>query len=352
MKLGKIIGTKEWCAIKIMKETESTLQINSFMDEVRLLSQCKNRQIIQLISASTKGCSVTTKSKKFIFYIATTYAKFGELYKIIREMGPLDEPLARTYFFQLLKGIEYLHSINICHRDIKLENLLLDQDSKLIISDFGCASKIRTELGKSLPFESSYTVGSKEYNPPEMNIDKLYYGEKADVFSAGVCLFLMLIGHPPFKEASPRDSYFKKLTKKDTEEYWSIYKSANIPPLFKDLFQKLTEMDFTKRIEIHEIYSHPWMKGRIYSPEEAKEVIHDRLQLYVKVSWRQTREMMKKKKRETHKKKSIESKGVITDYSEIRRRLDFDNIMKKTGEIMISTKPDKETQEKKNQDKD
>lgn len=159
--------------------------INAFTEEARILSLCKDRQIVKLLSASTKGCLITEGSKEAIWYIATSYAKFGELYKVIQETGPLDEPLARTYFFQLLKGIEYLHSIDICHRDIKLENLLLDQESQLIIADFGSASKIYSEAGKSLPFNSSLPVGSREYNPPEMHTDEIYYGEKADIFAAG-----------------------------------------------------------------------------------------------------------------------------------------------------------------------
>lgn len=367
VKLAKVLDTKEWCAVKIVKDTSSSFQLNSFMEEIRILSQCKNIQIVNLLSASTTGCLVTDNSKKPISYIVTSYAKFGELYKIIQETGPLSEPLARSYFVQLLKGIEYLHSINICHRDIKLENLLLDQDSRLIIADFGSASTIRIEAGKSLPFDSSLPVGSREYNSPEMNMEKNYYGEKADIFAAGICLFLMLLGHPPFREASLRDSHFKKLARTNKEDYWNIYKTANIPPQFKDLFEKMVETDSSKRIELRDIYAHPWMAGLIYTAEELKTAMRDRIQAYLKLRLRQTREMMKvkkgeQKKGEVEKEKLIGKekgvKGFGSGCNEIRRRLDFesnqkdiaDKVWKQSGS-KLSSKTENEKQEKENNDK-
>lgn len=328
VKLGKMLENKEWCAIKIMYETASSSQLNSFTEEVRLLSQCKSPQIVRLISSSTAGYLITANSKKTISYIVTTYSKYGELYKIIKETGPFDEILARTYFFQLLKGIEYLHSINICHRDIKLENLLLHQDFTLVIADFGCAAKIRMEMGMSLPFDSAIPVGSIKYNAPEISSEKIYYGEKADIFAAGVCLFVMLLGHPPFNEASHRDPYFRRLERKNKEDYWKVYESLNIPPLFKDLFEKLTESNFSKRIELRDIYTHPWMAGRIYTHEEVKAAMHDRLHSYVKLCFRKAREAMKTRKRELQKTKTPikekEAKEHLTDSFDVRRRLDFD----------------------------
>ena len=335
VKLGKSLDTNEWCAVKIMKEMSSSSQLEAFMDEVRTLSQCENRQVIHLLSASISGSFSTPHSKKTMAYIVTSYAKFGEVYKLIRETGPLGEPLARTYFFQLIKGLEYLHSLKISHRDVKLENLLIDQDMRLLITDFGCAAKCRTSTDKAISFDSASVVGSKEYNAPEMHCEQHYYGEKVDIFSAGICLFLMAIGHPPFREASLRDTYFKKLARKDKSEYWEIYKSINVSSEFKDLFEKITEKDFSKRIELRDVYSHPWMNGHIYSPEELRAAMHDRIQSYLKMCWRQSREMVKTKKATAAKGKKISPReqskenstrgdktfqNFVLECSEIRRR--------------------------------
>jgi len=279
---------------------ESVFKLNSFIEEARIISQCKHPHIINILSASSTGC-VIPKSRKPIAYIAMSYAKFGELFKIIQETGPLNEILTRTYFFQLLKGIEYLHSMNICHRDIKLENLLLDKDLKLIISDFGSSAKIRMEGEKPMPFNTSLLAGTKEYNPPEMYTEKFYYGEKADIFAAGVCLFLMLLGHPPFREASSRDPYFKKLARKNN--YWQVYKTTNVSLEFKDLFEKMTEPDYTKRIELRDIYVHQWMMGSVYTVEELRSEMHNRIQNYLKKGWRYARQSFKTKKQKQAKRK-------------------------------------------------
>eukprot|EP00826_Nyctotherus_ovalis_P006287 TRINITY_DN11471_c0_g2_i1.p1 TRINITY_DN11471_c0_g2~~TRINITY_DN11471_c0_g2_i1.p1 ORF type:complete len:377 (-),score=74.05 TRINITY_DN11471_c0_g2_i1:75-1205(-) len=336
VKLGKSLSTKEWCAIKIMKGESS--QINSFMEEVRIMAQCKHSNVLGIIAASSTGC-LMPKAKKGISYIIMSYAKFGELFKIIQDTGPLNETLARSYFLQLLKGIEYLHSMSICHRDIKLENLLIDKDLNLIIADFGSASKLRTDAGKSLPFDASLPVGSREYNPPELHTEKLYYGERADIFAAGVCLFLMLLGHPPFREASLRDPYFKKLARKNG--YWDVYKAINVPVLFKDLFERIAEIDSSKRIELREIYTHPWMAGPVCTAEELKNAMHDRMQLYLKKCWRHTRAATKSKKLELTEREELSKEKTPNknECAEVRRRLEFEeggklgNDLKKGGDM-------------------
>lgn len=123
--------------------------------------------------------------------------------------------------------------MGISHRDIKPENVLLDQQLELRIADFGSAAKCRNEAKMAIQFDSAIAVGSQEYNAPEINMDKLYLGEKADVFSLSVCLFLMVMGCAPFREATNKDAYFKLLSKKDKTAYWAIYKSTPISPEFK-----------------------------------------------------------------------------------------------------------------------
>lgn len=334
-----------------MKEISSISQLDAFMEELRILSKCENRQIVKLISASLSGVLITQASKKSIVYIALSYAKFGELYKLIQETGPLSEPLVRTYFFQLLKSLEYLHASNIVHRDIKLENLLLDQDMRLILADFGCATRCRNISDNPVQFDTSIPVGSKEYNAPEIYTEKFYYGEKMDIFAAGACLFIMLFGHPPFREASSRDPFFKKLSRSDKSDYWSIYKKTHIPSDFKDLFEKMTEKDPNKRIELRSIYKHPWMAGPMFSAEELKSAMHDRIQEYLKVCWRQSREFFKAKKSSgSHKKISPREtnentikndkyfKSCVMECAEIRRRLEV-KIMPEIGKSKTPSPP-------------
>jgi serine/threonine protein kinase len=94
--------------------------------------------------------------------------------------------------------------MGIAHRDIKPENLLIDPKGKLIIGDFGFAcDALDSSRESSLLLEKPKHVGSEEYNAPELfdPNDKTYDGAKADIFSAGVTLFLMLTKCPPFRSA-------------------------------------------------------------------------------------------------------------------------------------------------------
>lgn len=190
-------------------------------------------------------------------------------------------------------GLEFLHSRGIAHRDIKLENLLLDTELNLIIADFGCAARYHTEDNKITDFDSATIVGSQEYNAPEINMDKCYHGDKADVFSCAVCLFMMMVGNSPFRMASKCDPYFKLLAKKDKSSYWSIYSAAPLSPEFKDLFEKMTERNPEKRLALAEVRSHPWMKGKMLDSVELVEEMKDRLQLFENIYRRELNEYKK-----------------------------------------------------------
>lgn len=178
--------------------------------------------------------------------------------------------------------MELLHSRGIAHRDIKLENLLLDSNLNLILADFGCAARYHTENIKGPEFDSTVIVGSQEYNAPEINMDKAYWGDKADLFSCAVCLFMMVIGNSPFRMASKCDPYFRLLSKKDKAEYWAVYSAVAISPEFKDLFEKMTERNPEKRISLANARNHPWMKDKTLHSFDLMEELKDRLQLFEK----------------------------------------------------------------------
>jgi serine/threonine protein kinase len=211
----------------------SAEKLEKFMNEVRLLSQCRHPHVVEISAVSLLGTLIKASgSKKDAIYYAMPFVKFGELYKVIRETGPFQEELARTLFLQALSGLEYLHSIGIAHRDIKPENLLLDECMKLVIADFGCAAICRTEAQKPIEFDSAQIVGSHEYNPPEINMEKSYFGEKSDIFALGVFVFLMVLGYQPFRKACQDDEYFM-LFAKDKLTYWGIYSTVQVSPEFK-----------------------------------------------------------------------------------------------------------------------
>ena len=164
-------------------------------------------------------------------------------------------------FFPNVLGLEYLHRLGVVHRDIKPENLLLSSKGRLLIGDFGYA---RDTLEESPDFilEKPKAVGSEEYNAPELfdNADnskeQTYNGAKADVFSAGVVLFLMLTKCPPFRSAHMKDPYFRRLSASDKKAFWKIFNGIEIDDKAKDLFERMTERDPKQRANIAEIVEH------------------------------------------------------------------------------------------------
>lgn len=121
--------------------------------------------------------------------------------------------------------------MGIAHRDIKPENLLIDDKGKLVIGDFGFAcDALDQNRNSTLLIEKIKNVGSEEYNAPELFElnDKTYDGAKADIFSAGVTLFLMLTKCPPFRAANAKDPYFRRLSAADKKAFWKIFNGIDI----------------------------------------------------------------------------------------------------------------------------
>ena len=107
----------------------------------------------------------------------------------------LPEPEARKYFRQLISAIDHSHRANVVHRDLKLENMLLDENKNLLVTDFG--------LGRSFDPESNQFMstfcGTPNYASVEMVSGVPYVGVKSDIWSMGVILYYLLSGEYPFK---------------------------------------------------------------------------------------------------------------------------------------------------------
>jgi MAP/microtubule affinity-regulating kinase len=137
----------------------------------------------------------------------------GLLFDVCQLIGGLGEDGGRFFFKQMLTSIEYMNSMKVSHRDLKLENILVDRDLNLKVADFGYASFQKTDL------LSSYR-GTFTYMAPEIKEGKQYSGLKVDLFSAGVILFILIRGIFPFKEARKEEFFYNLLATGKYNEYW------------------------------------------------------------------------------------------------------------------------------------
>ncbi|KAI9809096.1 MAG: hypothetical protein M1825_002385 [Sarcosagium campestre] len=177
-------------------------------------------------------------------YLVLEYVDGGELFDYIVEVGRLREWEAIRYFRQILSGLTYCHGFNICHRDLKPENILLDGDKNIKIADFGMAALQPT--GSLL----NTSCGSPHYASPEIVKGLRYHGEKADVWSLGVILFVILTGRLPFDHPN-----VKLLL--DRVKAGKFTLPAELTEQACDLIVRMLEVDPHKRISMDEIWRHP-----------------------------------------------------------------------------------------------
>jgi len=185
--------------------------------------------------------------------IVMEYAAGGELFERICNAGRFSEDEARFFFQQLISGVSYCHAMQICHRDLKLENTLLDGSPapRLKICDFGYS---KSSLLHSQP---KSTVGTPAYIAPEVLSKKEYDGKIADVWSCGVTLYVMLVGAYPFEDPEdPRN--FRKTIGRILSVQYTIPDYVHISVECRHLLSRIFVANPAKRISMQEIRKHEW----------------------------------------------------------------------------------------------
>ncbi|KAJ7634672.1 kinase-like domain-containing protein [Roridomyces roridus] len=188
VKLGIHSKYGEEVAVKLIRRQAAGGKMAKIAREIEILDMLKHPNIVRLYDV--------VETDKY-FGIIIEYASGGELFDHILAHRYLKERDACRLFAQLISGVWYMHSKNIVHRDLKLENLLLDRNRNLLITDFGFANRFshnKNDLMETM-------CGSPCYAAPELvNSEGLYVGTAADVWSAGVILFAMCAGYLPFDD--------------------------------------------------------------------------------------------------------------------------------------------------------
>ncbi|KAL4975674.1 hypothetical protein BDW66DRAFT_151784 [Aspergillus desertorum] len=219
--------------------------------------------------------------------IIMEYASGGELFDHILRNKYLKDNSARRLFAQLVSGVGYLHKKGIVHRDLKLENLLLDRNRNIIITDFGFANtfdptdELTEEIENNLtnkefvkrmrldkPNAKGFrrgdlmqtSCGSPCYAAPELVVsDSLYTGRRVDVWSCGVILYAMLAGYLPFDDdpANPDGDNINLLYKYIVTTPLTF--PEYVTPHARDLLRRILVPDPRKRADLFEVARHSWL---------------------------------------------------------------------------------------------
>ena len=255
VKLGIHRITQKKVAIKILDKNkiESKDDLERIIREMQILTEMDNQNVIKVFKIY---------EKENCFSIIMEYCEGGELFNYIVKKQRLSEEESSYFFYQIINGIEYIHSKGIAHRDLKPENLLIGKNKILKIIDFGLSNFYDGQKRLQTP------CGSPCYASPEMVKGKKYDGFNIDIWAIGIILFAMLCGYLPFEDdENDNDVLFNQIIRNKIEYPYFLSE------LSLDILKKILVSDPLKRITIEEIKEHEfYLKGeRIYNEKFQKK---------------------------------------------------------------------------------
>lgn len=263
-------------ALKFTKKNEGSeraqkRQLSEITTELKVFETVKHPNIVRLYEfRENLEYTHSNGNVDTVFAMALELCEGGELFDIVYYTGKLDEKLSRTFFAQIVAGVKALHDNNLCHRDIKPQNILLTSDFVVKIADFGSSKEFTSHH-----LMRTNRVGTRGYQAPELLLQR-GYTKKCDIFALGVLLFVCLTKHPPFKNAVAEDQWFRQIAKKAFNEFWNKHPRDQLSDHCKDLIVKCLCYQPLDRLDCAAILEHDFMKGEMYAQDEMSAVLSDR----------------------------------------------------------------------------
>ncbi|VVC44770.1 Protein kinase domain,Protein kinase-like domain,Serine/threonine-protein kinase, active [Cinara cedri] len=233
---------KTFLAMKVIKKEEVLRRnyLQHVLNEKRFLTAIQHPFIVHMEYYAHDICNL---------YFVMPFAVGGDMFGLIRENGMLNEYSAKFYSGQLVLALEYLHLMNIVYRDLKPENVLIDANGYILLTDLG--------LSKRIAKRTTTLCGTPQYLAPEI-ISVKAYGKPVDWWALGIVIFEMVAGAMPFNANTDKKLYVQILS-------GSYKMSTNFTPDLADLIRNLLQVDLTKRFGnlqngIDDIKQHRWFK--------------------------------------------------------------------------------------------
>ncbi|KAK6766373.1 hypothetical protein RB195_025963 [Necator americanus] len=250
--VGKAIGRGNFATVRLAKheiaKTKVALKVvnRAALDEENLIRLEREMRILTRINHPHIVKLYEIMRTETTIYIVTEYCSGGELFEILIERGRTAEDEARRWFGQTASAVAYLHHKGIVHRDLKAENILLDKSSNIKIIDFGFSNT-------QAPSQLLRTwCGSPPYAAPELLLGKEYDGLKADIWSLGVILYILVTGGFPFPGDNVENLKRAVLSCQMKIPYWVSVECA-------DLIKKMLVFNPFKRCNINSVMQHRWL---------------------------------------------------------------------------------------------
>lgn len=249
---------------------------------VNMVSANKSQCCYKKVDSVSKN-SVNGETKNYVAvreevnYIVLEKCQNGSLSKFVKNTGPMEELVCRFFLTQLCSALHFMHTQEFVHLDIKLDNILLDEFFNLKLADLGIALCAKNTSGYL-----AHRRGTNRYMAPEVDkatSDAPYNAFKADIYSLGVCLHLMLFGTYPDasqdEERSTRDcNSDDEMTDNESYEAGNMEGKASpyISDACLDFLNGLLNLTASKRPSMEEVINHPWMKEEL--PQNISELVY------------------------------------------------------------------------------
>jgi len=237
VRLATNLRTQETVAVKIIDITQANARERAFRETEVLRDLGKHKHITKLYAEH--------QDERFL-YLFMEYASGGDLFSYVQRHGCLEEARARTFCKQVIEALSHCHERKIAHHDVKLENMLLAIDKTIRLSDFGLSQRMHMHDGITA------FSGSPLYMAPEI-FSLQPHNERVDVWSLGICLYVMVTGTFPFVANTYEDLEEKVL-------FDPVPVFCGVSEEFTHLLHGLLHKDPQQRLSLAQVRHHKWFK--------------------------------------------------------------------------------------------